>query len=100
MPCEELKQGLGLCCRSEVDPACPQSCPPPALAQAQHSQGGRSCAGSVGPSVIRYILESSQQSRVILLADPLGRGFSSILQEDASLLCGCFSSSNHAVDFL
>lgn len=64
------------------------------------TQAGRSCAGSMRPSVICNILESSQQSRVILLADSLGWGFSSIFQEDASLLGGCFSSSDHAVDFL
>lgn len=56
LPCEELKQGLGVCQGSGVDP---QRCLPSWPGPARRSQGGRSCAGSVRPSVIRYVLESS-----------------------------------------
>lgn len=88
LPCDELKQGLGLCQEAEVDPLHPEcclpSCPGPGSAQSaiagagwglgtlakawwvpgwaeqpQAEHGGKSCAGSVRASVICYILESS-----------------------------------------
>lgn len=51
-----------------------------------------------GASVVGHILQASEQSRLILLAEPFGGRLLLFLQGDTSLLSGRLARSDHAVN--
>lgn len=52
-----------------------------------------------GASVVGHILQASEQSRLIFLAEPFGGRLLLFLRGDTSLLGGCLARSDHAVNF-